>query len=146
VIGLIVAIMVILGLGAYVYFAYIRIPAYSGIGGGGGTVVNLTKENFVAIMSENTFVKQMPDEAIISLSLGEEYYTISNTGVVKSQTTGYDFELSVPDTYLPLMANLCNAVAEAKKNGELGFDTALSNSELMWKYKSMLKYRDCFGF
>lgn len=42
--------------------------------------------------------------------------------------------------------NLCSIIQTANKNRDLGFESPYSDSKLIWKYKSMIKYRDCFGF
>ena len=43
------------------------------------------------------------------------------------------------------MYDFCNTMKKAKANDDLGYDTKLSSLELAWKFKSMMKYKECFG-
>jgi len=42
--------------------------------------------------------------------------------------------------------NLCEVIKRANQNGDLGFNSEDSKAKLLWKYKSMLPHRGCFGF
>jgi len=42
--------------------------------------------------------------------------------------------------------NLCGVIQRANKNGDLGFYSEHNKAKLLWKYKSMLPHRGCFGF
>ncbi len=42
--------------------------------------------------------------------------------------------------------NLCYIIQSANKNGDLALESPHGNTKLLFKYSSMLKYRDCFGF
>ena len=42
--------------------------------------------------------------------------------------------------------NLCDVVKEAKKNGDLAFNSEYGTARLLVKYARMLKHRECFGF
>lgn len=42
--------------------------------------------------------------------------------------------------------NLCSVIQTANQNKDLGFESSYSEANLLWKYKSMLKHRECFGF
>lgn len=42
--------------------------------------------------------------------------------------------------------NICDVIKEAKKNGDLGFQSEYGTANLLLKYAGMLKYRSCFGF
>ena len=108
--------------------------------------VNITKENFAQVLSGNSFVINLPDSAVISLKVDEDYYAIKKGSVTKEQANSPDFQITLPGEYIPMLGNLCSAVDAAKKNGDLGFETSMSKTSLLWKYKSMLKYRECFGF
>ncbi|MCH7850521.1 MAG: hypothetical protein IH845_02655 [Nanoarchaeota archaeon] len=56
--------------------------------------------------------------------------------------------LTMHTKYLENLENgedLCDVVKLSKNNGELGFSSGLSETKLAWKYKSMLKHKECFG-
>jgi hypothetical protein len=59
-----------------------------------------------------------------------------------------DITMTLSSKYLDGLntANFCSAINIAKKNGDLGVYTKLSAPAMMWKFKGMLKYRECLGF
>jgi len=143
VIIVLIVILLLGGAGAYAYFNYIRTPTAQNTGN--SVPVTVTMENFAQVLSGNSFVRDLPDDAVISLVVGDEYYTIKKSSVTKEKVNGCDFQLSIPEKYIPMLGNLCTAVQTAKSNGELGFESSMSKTSLLWKYKSAIKYKDCFG-
>lgn len=141
---LVIIILVLAGVGAA--FFYLNSGQEETNNNQNAVYVNVTKENFALIMEQNQFIKALPDNAVISLKFGEDYYIIKKSSVQEEKINDYDFEISIPDKYLSMIGNLCSAIETAKANGDMGWDSKLSKTQLMWKYKSMLKYRNCFGF
>jgi len=41
--------------------------------------------------------------------------------------------------------NLCSIIRKAKSNNDLGIEMHISYAALLWKYRTVLKYKDCFG-
>lgn len=59
-----------------------------------------------------------------------------------------DVYLSIDSKYIGELKNkdLCDVIKEANRNGDVGFYSEKNQASLLWKYKGMLKYRECFGF
>jgi len=117
---------------------------------------NVTKENLVPFLESQQFVKDMPNDAVILLKLfdtdtGEkewgENYVIKKSNVEQTQLKGSpDITINIDSKYLSTIGqDFCGTLKTAKNNGEMYTETDLSTTKLMWKFKSMLKYRDCLG-
>jgi len=42
-------------------------------------------------------------------------------------------------------SNLCDVMGNARKSGDLGFESSLDYMSLAWKYSSLMKYKSCFS-
>ena len=42
-------------------------------------------------------------------------------------------------------SNFCNIINSAKRNGDFGNEMKLSKVKLLWRYKSIMSYKDCLG-
>lgn len=108
--------------------------------------INVTRDNFPLILEQNSFIKDLPANAVISLKTDTDYYSLRRGSVTNGRAGSYDFEISLPGKYIGMIGDLCSAIKTAKANGDMGWSSNLGTTALMWKYKSMMKYRDCFGF
>lgn len=118
-------------------------------------VVSITKDNLPGFLVGQQVVKDIPEKAVLMLRFynfnsgerqWEESYVIKKNSVEKASTEEYDVMLIMDSKYLSDLGDLCGAVKKAKANNDFGFESEMSSTEFMWKYKSMLKYKDCFGF
>lgn len=99
-----------------------------------------------SILETDPLVQDLPKKAVISLNVGGNYYTITKSSVVKVKATEPDLTISIPGRYLEeISGGLCETVKKANANGDLVIQSDLSEGSLAWKYKSMLKYKDCLG-
>lgn len=97
-------------------------------------------------LAENELVASLPKEAVIFLQLGNEDYTIRRSSIARGAPSSPDILIKLPSSSLADLSNgLCSAVQNAENNGQLVIETYLSDSSLMWKYRSMLKYKNCLG-
>lgn len=119
--------------------------------------ITLTKETFPAYFEKQEIIQELPKDAVIGFQfytyqgdtrIWQEKYTIKKGKVEKK-----DFESENPDIVIIMhsrnfqyFGNICNAVQTAKKNNDLGYELKISQTSLLWKYKSMLKYKDCMGY
>ena len=142
VLGVIAIILIaVIGVGAYVYLA----PPKQTTSNGNYVPVIVTKENLAAVMQASAFIQDLPKDAVIAFEIGEDKYTITRGSVKMEEASEYDFRLTLPEKYTSSMGDLCGAIKTGKVNEDLGFESSLSTTSLMWKYKSALKYKDCFG-
>jgi len=100
-------------------------------------------------------IADLPKEAVLRLQfynfnsgqrVFEKSYNLKRNYVVEGEENG-DIQIYLHSKYLPDFKSkgICEILKDAKNNGDFDVDTELSQTVLMWKYKSMLKYRDCLG-
>jgi hypothetical protein len=117
-----------------------------------GLPVNITLENFEEIVSKNPMIQNLPKDAIIKLSFyegnREENFLLRRGSVTRGNSTNLDMTISLPIKYLGDLTdrNFCEVINRAKNEGLLFTSTDKSTSSLLWKYRSMMEYRDCIGF
>lgn len=103
-------------------------------------------ENFEEILSEDTLIKNLPSNVHISLYIGDEKYSISKNSVIKGDTKNKDLEIFItPDYKLALTRDLCESIKLASKRGDFDLKLISSKTELIWKLRSMIKYKSCLG-
>ncbi|MEK6855565.1 MAG: hypothetical protein AABX66_00225 [Nanoarchaeota archaeon] len=113
--------------------------------------------NIESQLSKNSMIKALPDDSSILLRWynfksgsreWENSYLLKNSGVKKATTSEVeaDITISINSKYILQLTNrnFCEIIKKAKKNGDLGIETDMSAISLGWKFKSMLKYKDCF--
>ena len=106
--------------------------------------VLVTEENLPAYLSSFEIVHDLPKSANIQITFGKKDYVITKGEVRNGLADESDISLWFPEEYIGKLGyGICNTLREAVKNGDLKMETSLSNTELLWRYKGMLKYRDC---
>jgi len=117
---------------------------------------NVTKQNLIPFLESQQFVKALPKDMVILLKLfntntgekeWEENYIIKKSSVKQTQLKGSpDITINLHSKYISFIGqDFCGTLKTAKNNGEMYIETGLSTIQLIWKMKSMLKYRDCLG-
>ena len=109
-------------------------------------MVVIDKNNFAGYLAQNEVISSLPKNAVISLKVDSEYYNVGKGSVVKSKAENPDLEVSIPGSYLPGMGDFCNTVKNAINNGDAKIELKISRVSFLWKYKAVVKYKDCFGF
>ncbi|MFH1802988.1 MAG: hypothetical protein ABH864_06095 [archaeon] len=100
----------------------------------------------ISVLLESDMVKALPKKAVIELKLGNQYYTVSRDSISAGRPSNPDLTISLPASYANQIAlGLCAMVKNANENRDLGIEMHSSQTALMWKYKGMLKYKDCLG-
>jgi hypothetical protein len=169
---LIIVIILIILAGVYLYFQFTSILDEKGSSstnssnsggivsnatGGGGIKINYS--NFALEISKNEVIKALPSDAVILLRFynfdsgernWEKSYILKRASVEEISdvsVAGEDITLSLHSKYLGQLTstNFCNIISGANENRDLGFETTLSDMSLAWKYKSVYKYKSCFG-
>lgn len=117
---------------------------------------HITYNNIENVLSGNSIVKVLPEDAQIILRfynfntgsrVWEKSYILKKGIVEEGAATNPDMSLSIHSKYLNEMTdqNLCIIIKKAKNNNDLGVEVYISQAALLWKYRSILKYKDCFG-
>jgi hypothetical protein len=114
----------------------------------------ITTDNFPEYASSQQIVKDLPKNAEISIKFysfegGQRQiqasYTMTKGKVEKKDASSPDIEIMIHSKYLPEINNLCATLKKAMQNGDVAYQTNLNSAALLWKYKGMMKYRDCLG-
>ena len=109
--------------------------------------VELNPDNVAAYLSMYNIVDDLPGDAEIQINFGEYKYYVSGNSVLEGDIEGADLQVWLPEEYISLIGleGVCEAMSEANRNGEIGIEIYESEASLAWKYKGMLKYRNCFS-
>ncbi len=120
-------------------------------------VIPLSYENIEGVLSRSSMIIDLPEKSTILLRFynfnsgqrqWEKSYIITPGSVKEGYLENEDITLTLDSGYLQGLTtgNFCSAIQQAKTNGDLGVYTELSTASLLWKFKSMTKYRECLGF
>tara|TARA_Y100000310_G_scaffold264470_1_gene275102 strand:+ start:1023 stop:1538 length:516 start_codon:yes stop_codon:yes gene_type:complete len=133
--------------------------AESGGGGGVWEPIDLNEENFGNFLASINLVHELPEEGVILLSLynfdiGERQFTKkyllekAKVSLVNGGGGDVDLEINIHSKYVSIIGQkgFCYGVQSAKNNGDVSFENKISSAGFLWKYKSMMKYKECFGF
>jgi len=117
--------------------------------------VNVTYENIARVLSSNQIVKDLPAGATLLLRFynfntgtrqWEKSYIIKR-GDVREGSAAADMTIMINSKYLSELtsSNFCSVLQKAQRNGDFGTESTMSKLSLMWKYRSMMKYKSCLG-
>jgi hypothetical protein len=111
--------------------------------------------NFIPLLLENEMISEIPKNGVVSLNTFnfntgvrevEKTFILKKDSVYESNEPA-DIYVNFHSKYINQINsnNLCEILVKANENGDFGAWSELETTALMWKYKSMLKYRDCLG-
>ena len=138
---LVVILIILLVLGIYVYL--LLMPAeFEELKG-----INLDKEGFSDYLEEHILVQELPKDANVKIKIDDTSYSVSQGVVKEMEVENQDIEIIISENYLSKIGEegLCEVMDEGLESGEIVVKTALSESDLAWKYRNVVKYRECFG-
>lgn len=122
-----------------------------------GRQVVATKENLHQYMESQKMIQELPKEALIYLRLynfdtgvrqWEKSYIITKGKVevvdtLPANENKLDAEIIISSKYV-LSAEFCTAIKQARANNDFRYELKSSKTALLWKYRGMMKYKDCF--
>lgn len=134
---ILVGILVVGGIYFYSLFNPVEIIEQKGI--------LLSGEELPAYLENHQIFQELPEETNIQINFGKEEYSVLEESVESGELSDADVTVNVPEEYIEKVGELglCSALEEAVKNNEVSVETTLSESELTWKYRDLLKYREC---
>jgi len=134
-------------------------PASGGSGGSGVSIppVPITYDNMEEMLSKNAIVGELPEGSSISLRFynfntgereWEKSFVMKRGEVKEGYTQEADITMILHSKYLNQLTdrNFCSVIKSAKANGDLGLESKISKTKLLWKFRSIRQYRDCLGF
>ena len=113
------------------------------------------KSKVVQTIISSEFIKDVPEKYPVALrffdfkdgqKIWQDGFLIGHNQLLTS---------GEPEIYLSLYSkyiaefnqeNLCEVIKKANENRDLGFHSDSNKASLLWKYKTMLSHRECFGF
>lgn len=115
----------------------------------------ITKTTFASYAQSQPIIKDVPEGAEILLKLytisagekkWETSYIVKKGSVVEGTLSNPELTLTLHSEYLADLNKIgfCVTVKKARNNGDLGIETSLGTTSLLWKYKVMMKYKECF--
>ena len=125
---------------------------------GNGTQAEMpivTKENLPAFVGKQTMIQELPEKAAILIRFYnfdsgerevENSYLIKKGSIVEaSGDEKVDLVVYMHSKYIPELGWFCSAIKKARSNGDFSFEMKGSKIGLLWKYRGMMKYKDCVG-
>lgn len=112
------------------------------------TGLAVSVESFPVYLETHPLFKDLPNNADVEISIGENNYAVSKKSVSANVVSeNPDLTVKLPERYVSRIGEvgLCNALKEAINNGEIEISTELSKFELFMKYRKLVKYRDCLS-
>lgn len=108
--------------------------------------VIVTEDSLPSYLAMNQIIQDLPKDAEIALKTSEKEYQITKGKVVETPALNPDLEIILPSEYITQFSNgFCTTINKAKVNGDLLITLKISETSFLWKYKSLFKYRECFG-
>jgi len=108
--------------------------------------VIVTEESLSSYLAMNQVIQDLPTNAAISLRTSSKEYVITRGKVVEGKAASPDVTISIPSTYITEFSNgFCSTLDKANKNKDLAVVLHSSQTALAWKYRTLYKYRECFG-
>ncbi|MFH1585453.1 MAG: hypothetical protein ABIB79_01660 [archaeon] len=158
---LIISIIILLIVGFIAYNQFFSEKKSSSRDGGTNQQIKrepLTAEERGAVIqavSSSEFVEDLPGDEPIRLTffdfdeegdrVWQDSFLIGEGGIITKGTP--TISLTLHSKYIPEIENdLCGTIKKANQNRDLGFQSKYNKASLLWKYKGMLQYRECFGF
>lgn len=113
--------------------------------------------NLAQAFSGSSMIQDLPENSVVLLRFynfnsgereWEKSYIMTKGEVKEGYVDNADLIVFIHSKYLASLTNknFCATVQAAQRNGDFGTESELSDIKLLWKFKSMLEYRNCFGF
>ena len=115
-----------------------------------------SRGSFESILLQNEMIQKLPEKTIVMVRFynfetgeraWEKSYIITSGKVEEGYLENVDLTMFVHSKYIPEITseNLCDVTKSAKANGDLGVETELSTLKLLYKFRTVTKYKSCLG-
>ena len=117
--------------------------------------INVSYENFAEVISKNSMIKALPkDEKILlrfyDFNSGErtfdKSYYLSAGRIEETKDESAEIVVLMHSKYMNGLTNknLCSTFKKANQNRDFGIESSLSDVKMAWKFRALMKYKDCF--
>jgi len=156
IVWILIGALVLVGIVALFVFSYVdSLPEKVVTASKSMPSIPVNYSNFAKVISSDGIVKAVPEGSAILLRFYnfdsgqrefEKSYLIT-TGKIVEGNGDSEITLLLHSKYLKELTNknFCSIIKKANTNGDLGFETEMSSASLAWKFRSMLKYKECLG-
>jgi len=107
------------------------------------------------VMKDQQIVKDVPEAGKISLRfyhfaegcrIWDKSYILSD-GKITEGGGESDIQLWIASSYVDRITpdNFCDIIKKARADGDLRQDATVGEVTLLWRYRGMLKYKECLG-
>jgi hypothetical protein len=111
---------------------------------------------FKSLLEGEELVKKVPSNGNIRLRfyhfagncrIYDAAFLLQDGKVLASNPSIPDIDIWMHSDYVPKFTggNMCDLTAEAKSTDNLGYLSNIGTVTLLWRYKGLVGYRDCFG-
>ncbi|MBT3691543.1 hypothetical protein HOG16_04860 [Candidatus Woesearchaeota archaeon] len=119
--------------------------------------VDLNYNNLALFLSKTQFVEDIPKNSIISIKFYnfnsgerqlEKSFILKKGEVHEGTPDNEDLVILIHSKYIQELntLNFCSTISKARNNGDLGIEYGGSEVGILWKFRSMKKHSECFGF
>jgi len=138
---LIVAVVVLVGVVAYLEF--FKKADLTGT----HVPVETNANNLDKYLESAIIIQELPKNANMEINFGNVVYSINGQEVSQAENPDAEVVVNLPEAYIKKVGEigLCQSMREARNAGDLSYETGLSESQFLLKYRSVVKYRECFG-
>jgi hypothetical protein len=117
--------------------------------------VPITQATFQSYAQSQPIIKDVPEGAEVLLKLynfntgqrqWEKSYIVKKGSVVEGTISTPEVTLTLNSAYLADLNKIgfCATVKKANTNGDLGMEFGISEVTLAWRYRALMKYKECF--
>jgi len=105
-------------------------------------------------LASSAMIQELPSNATILLKfftftagkrVWQKEYAITRSNVAEGTIESPDIIIILHSKYVNRFysQDFCNVIKNAKDNGDVAFQTELSEMALTWKFKSLIEYKSC---
>ncbi len=158
-------VIIILSLIIGVFITQYKTPKPSGGGNSGGISAPpivyepATEEDYIRleeILPQNEIIQKLPESARILLRFynfdtgereWEKSYVLTRANAIETYDEDVDIILIMHSKYLSKLNenNFCFIIKDAKRKGDFANELKISKTKALWRYKSVMSYKDCLG-
>jgi hypothetical protein len=144
-------IVILVVISCSIYYFFFSNQMNSGVS---GPTINVSYDNLAEVLSRNSMVRSLPKDSEVLLKFynfdsGEreiEKSFLFGEKIIETSQDSAEVMIFIRSKYLSGLTNknLCSTFKRANQAGDLSIESSLSFARMTWKYKSMMKYKDCF--
>ena len=139
-------VLVLAGAGYWVYYNYIKLSPSVWI------PVEINSASLPSVLEQFGLIGDLPEDGRIEINVGGNSYIVEK-GNVKvqdgaSDSGEVDVKVNLPEKYFEVFGEKgwCEGLREANTEGDLNVEIEEGKEkDLLWKYKSLVKYKGCLG-